>query len=131
MAGANGMRTAEGTVALRQCNITSNNQIYLFVLALFGQEHTTFVLALFIYLYSLYLRLVVTEPLYLGYREFPRIQRWQEQLACGRLKGLLHSGNLTKPLTKTCIYLYWLYLGKSTHPLYLLYFFTCIRPIGF
>ncbi len=59
LAGANGLRPAEGTVPLRQPNTTSNYHIYLFVLALFGQEHTTFVLALFIYLYSLYLFLIV------------------------------------------------------------------------
>ena len=58
-AGANGLRPAEGTVLLRKPNTTYNYRVYLFVLALFGNEHTTFVLALFLFLYSFHSFLIV------------------------------------------------------------------------
>ena len=67
MAGANGQRTDEGTDRMREPNTTSSYHIYLFVLAVFGQEHTTCVFALFIYLYALYLFLIVVGLfIYLG-----------------------------------------------------------------
>ena len=60
-----------------------------------------------------------------------RDRSWQKQMACGRLNRLFHSDNLTHPLTTTFLYLYWLYLGSSTQPLYWLYLFICIRSICF
>ena len=120
LAGANGRRSAEGTVPLRQPSTTSNYQIYLCVLALFGQEHTTFVLARFIYLDSLYFVLLFTYALLLAYREFPWMQCWHELMAGGRVKGLFLSDYLTQPLTASCIYLYCLYLGRRPLPLYCL-----------
>ena len=56
---ANALRPADGTVPLRQPDTTAKYHVYLFVLAVFGLVHTSFVLDLFIYLYSLYLCLIV------------------------------------------------------------------------
>ena len=59
LAGANGMRPAEGTGTLRQPNATANDHIYLLVLALYRHDHSTFVLGLFTYVYAPYLFLIV------------------------------------------------------------------------
>ena len=67
VAGASGLRPADGTVPVRQPTTTSNYHLNLFGLAIFGQEHTTFVLAVFIYLNSLCLILIVLALfIYLG-----------------------------------------------------------------
>ena len=67
LAGANGLRADEGTALLRQCNMTYNYDIYLFLKDLFGLEHSTFVLVLIIYLYLFYLFLfVLVLFIYLG-----------------------------------------------------------------
>ena len=75
--------------------------------------------------------LIVTDPLHLAYREFPWIQSWQEQMACGRLRGLFHSANLPNPLPPTFFFLFCLFLARTTQPFFVSFYFFVFPPFCF